>query len=169
MHFFLIGLEIILLPACLNVTRIKTFDLGEMASGMRARFVEIWPPCVCVGGGPTLGPVRPWTRVCFSEGVPGPRGHRGSRLLPVYFLTRCAANLRRRLPWGCPSGGGGLRPGRDLIFGERSWALIRLAPPASLPTVGSSRQSSAEADAGRAEIIVVLLFKNQVDSFAMVT
>lgn len=44
------------------------------------------------------------------------------------------------------------------MFGERSWALIRPAPPASL-----------SRDAGRAEIIVVLLFKNEVESFAVLT
>lgn len=64
LHFSLISLEIILLPACLNVMRVKTFLVGEMASGMRVLFVEIWPLSVSVsvwrgrgGRSRQLGPV----------------------------------------------------------------------------------------------------------------
>lgn len=79
LHFSLISLEIILLPACLNVMRVKTFLVGEMASGMRVLFVEIWPLSVSVWRGrggeePAAWPrVRPRTRVCvFLKGSPVP-------------------------------------------------------------------------------------------------
>lgn len=78
LHFSLISLEIILLPACLNVMRVKTFLVGEMASGMRVLFVEIWPLSVSVwrgrgGGAGSLAPCAPADpRLCVSEGVPGP-------------------------------------------------------------------------------------------------
>lgn len=80
LHFSLISLEIILLPACLNVMRVKTFLVGEMASGMRVLFVEIWPLSVSVWGGrgeePAAWPrVRPRTRVCvFLKGSLVPAG-----------------------------------------------------------------------------------------------
>lgn len=77
LHFSLISLEIILLPACLNVMRVKTFLVGEMASGMRVVCGNLAALCECVagagGGAGSLAPCAPVDpRLCVSEGVPGP-------------------------------------------------------------------------------------------------